>query len=354
MHRHVDAAARRRPVAAALVIVSLTAGLLTACSTAETPAAPTTTGPAGDDNAAPAFPVTVTHKYGSTEIPQEPRRVVAAGFRDQEYMLALGVIPVGIRDWYGPEHPYDKWPWVGPALGGKPVPEIHSGFDELNLEKIAALRPDLITTVYSDVTKDVYDQLSKIAPTVAQGAGAEDFTMSWQDETTLIGKALGRVRQADELITKTEKSFTDAAAAHPEFTGKKVGVLQFGDPGKFYVLNPTDPKSRFFTDLGFTIPDSLAQLVGSESNKEVSFERLDVLADLDVVVWLSGADPDSKALEDGVKKDQLYQSLTSVKEGRDVFLSKGSDALAWGSPLSLPSALTDIVPQLVSALDGKP
>ncbi|HEU5475885.1 MAG TPA: iron-siderophore ABC transporter substrate-binding protein [Actinophytocola sp.] len=353
MHRHVDALARRRPVAAALVTAALAAGLLSACYHAETPATSTTSGPAGTYVPA-GFPVTVTHKYGTTEITDVPQRVVAAGFRDQEYMLALGMVPVGIRDWYGPEHPYEQWPWVGPALGGKPAPEIHSGFDELNLEKIAALRPDLITTVYSDVSKEVYDQLSKIAPTVAQGAGAEDFTMSWQDETKLIGQSLGRAKQADELIASTEKSFTDAAAAHPEFKGKTIGVLQFGDPGKFYVLNPTDPKARFFTDLGFTVPDSLVQLVGSESNKEVSFERLDLLADLDLVVWLSGEDPDSKALEDGVNNDQLYQSLKSVKEGRDIFLTKGSDALAWGSPLSLPSALTDIVPQLTPALDGKP
>lgn len=335
---------RRRPVAAALITAAL--GLLAACGTAESPAAgqPQTTG----------FPVTVTHKYGTTEIKSEPQRVVAAGYRDQEYMLALGVVPVGIRDWYGPEHPYDKWPWVPAALGGKPVPEVHSGFDELNLEKIAALRPDLITTVYSDTSKEIYDQLSKIAPTVAQGAGVEDYTMSWQDETRLIGKALGRAKQAEELVTKTEKVFTDAAAAHQEFKGKSVAVLQFGDPGQFYVLNPTDPKSRFFTSLGFTVPDKIGQLVGSESNKQVSFERLDILDDLDLVVWLSSEDPDSKSNEAAVKGDQLYKGLKSVKEGRDIFLVKGSDALTWGSPLSLPGAVADTVPQVVTAIDGKP
>jgi iron complex transport system substrate-binding protein len=355
MHRHVDALPRRRPVAALLVTAALATGLLTACSNSENSASTATSTSASTSTDTPAaFPVPVTHKYGTTEITKEPQRIVAVGFRDQEYMLALDVIPVGIRDWYGPEHPYDQWPWVGPALKGRPAPEIHSGFDELNLEKIAAMRPDLITTVYSDVTKDVYDQLAKIAPTVAQGAVAEDFTMSWQDETTLIGQSLGRTKRAEVLISSTEKLFTDAAAAHPEFKGKKIGVLQFGDPGNFYVLNPTDPKARFFTDLGFTVPDSLAQLVGSESNKQVSFERLDVLADLDLVVWLSAEDPDSKSLENAVKSDQLYQSLKSVKEGRDLFLTKGSDALAWGSPLSLPSAVTDIVPQLTPALDGKP
>lgn len=350
MRCHVPARTRLRSVA----VLAAAALLLTACGNSETPAAPGGSAPGSADSAASAFPVAVTHKYGTTEIAKEPTRIVAVGFRDQEYMLALGVVPVGIRDWYGPDFPYDKWPWVGPALAGKPAPEVHSGFDELNVEKIAALRPDLITAVYSDITQEVYDQLARIAPTVAQGADAEDFTMPWQEEARLIGKSLGRAEQAEKLIADTEKEFTDAAAAHPDFSGKNVAVLQFGDPGQFYILNPTDPKARFFTDLGFTVPNDIAELVGSESNKQVSFERLDVLANLDLVVWLSGDDPDSKALEDAVRNESLYKGLKSVQEGRDLFLTKGSDALAWGSPLSLPSALTDILPQVVTAIDGKP
>lgn len=346
MLRHV------RPVAAALATAALTAGLLTACGNSESPGG-TPTPTTGGAPPASAFPVTITHKYGTTEIPEEPTRIVAAGFRDQEYMLALGVVPVGIRDWYGPDFPYDKWPWVGPALNGKPAPEIHSGFDELNLEKIASLQPDLITTIYSDVTKEVYDQLAQIAPTVAQSGDVADFTMTWQDETRVIGTALGREAQATELVTKTEKLFADAAAAHPDFAGKTVGVLQFGDPGNFYVLNATDPKAKFFTDLGFTVPDALSDLVGEQSNLQVSFERLDLLGDLDLVVWLSAADPDIKALEDALKGESLYQQLNSVKSGHDLFLVEGADALAWGSPLSLPSALTDVIPQVETAVKGR-
>src|SRR5262245_4842552 len=74
-------------------------------TTAATAAAPAAT------TAAAAFPVTIDHKYGSTTIPSEPQRVVSVGFVDQDTILALGVKPVGIRDWYG-DQPNAVWPWA--------------------------------------------------------------------------------------------------------------------------------------------------------------------------------------------------------------------------------------------------
>jgi iron complex transport system substrate-binding protein len=48
-----------------------------------------------------AFPVTVGHKFGSTTIPSAPKRVVAVGYTDQDPVLALGVVPVGVGDLLG-------------------------------------------------------------------------------------------------------------------------------------------------------------------------------------------------------------------------------------------------------------
>src|SRR5262245_17060518 len=55
-------------------------------------------GSASSTPAADAFPVTIEHKYGKAEIPAAPQRVVTVGFSDQDALLALGVVPVGIRD----------------------------------------------------------------------------------------------------------------------------------------------------------------------------------------------------------------------------------------------------------------
>ena len=48
-----------------------------------------------------AFPVTIKHKYGDTTIEKAPERVVCIGLTDQDALMALGVVPVGITYWFG-------------------------------------------------------------------------------------------------------------------------------------------------------------------------------------------------------------------------------------------------------------
>ena len=61
---------------------------------------------AGAPSAAPeeaAFPVTIKHKYGETTIEKAPERVVCLGLTDQDTLMALGVVPVGVTYWFGDE-----------------------------------------------------------------------------------------------------------------------------------------------------------------------------------------------------------------------------------------------------------
>ncbi|TQC47997.1 hypothetical protein EEB14_17300 [Rhodococcus sp. WS4] len=59
----------------------------------------------------------------------------------------------------------------GPGIKGLragTVPEVVlTNGEELNFEKVAALQPDPIVGVYSDITEDDYQRLTAIAPTVA-------------------------------------------------------------------------------------------------------------------------------------------------------------------------------------------
>ena len=48
--------------------------------------------------------MTIQHKYGSTTIEQPPERVVVVGLRDQDALLALGIVPVATTEWFG-DHP---------------------------------------------------------------------------------------------------------------------------------------------------------------------------------------------------------------------------------------------------------
>ena len=56
-----------------------------------------------------AFPVTIEHRYGTTEITERPERIVSVGLNEQDAFFALGVAPVGVTDWMGFEHGIGPW-----------------------------------------------------------------------------------------------------------------------------------------------------------------------------------------------------------------------------------------------------
>lgn len=58
--------------------------------------------------------------------------------------------------------------------------------DGIKFEQIAALRPDLILAVYTDMSRSEYDTLTGIAPTVAQPAEFVDLGVPWQELTRTV------------------------------------------------------------------------------------------------------------------------------------------------------------------------
>jgi iron complex transport system substrate-binding protein len=292
-----------------------------------------------------AFPVTIEHAFGSTVIEEPPERVVTVGFTDHDSVLALGVQPVGVREWYG-EQPNATFPWAQDALGGA-EPEI-VGEATISVEAVAALEPDLIIGIYDDLT-DTYDTLSEIAPTIAQSGEYEQYGQPWQETTRMVGQALGRSDKAEELIGEVEDGFADARAEHPEFEGVTAAVAQFGEgSGTYFLLPPQDPKAAFMTQLGFEIPDEITEAIMDDESTELSFEQLD-LVDQDVAVWLAGFESPELIAE--VQDSSLYQSLDVVADERDLFLEAGVDELSWTTVLSLQAALDEVVPQLADLVE---
>jgi iron complex transport system substrate-binding protein len=300
-----------------------------------------------------AFPVTIEHKFGETEITEQPERVVVAGLVEQDAVLALGTVPVATTEWFG-EQPGAIFPWAQDeleALGGETPEVIPVEVEAATAEEIVALEPDVIIALYSGVTQDTYDVLSQIAPTIAQPADEEvDYGVSWQDVTLTVGQALGQSELAEELVADVEGQIAAAAAEHPEFDGAS-GVMATPYDGIF-VYGVTDPRGRFLTELGFELPEGLEEATGDSFGGNLSGEQATLL-DVDAIVWLDPADAE------GELGGPLYQSLAVVDEGREVFLDSYSDdalgaATSVVSVLSLPYLLDGLVPMLAAAVDGDP
>ncbi|MGA5323276.1 iron-siderophore ABC transporter substrate-binding protein [Streptomyces seoulensis] len=302
-------------------------------------------------SASSAYPVTIAHKYGSTTIKSEPKRIVTVGLTDQDAVLALGKVPVGTTEWLG-GYKGAVGPWAKDRLGSSPAPTVlkDTGTGP-QVEKIAALRPDLILAVYSGLTKSQYASLSKFAPVVAQPAEFNDFGVPWQRQTEVIGKALGKEAEAKKLVAGVQDKFAAARKANPGFA-RSTAVVATPYDGTF-VFGSQDPRSRLLADLGFTLPKDLDKVIGDKFGANISKERLDLL-DQGVAVWIV---PDLTSAVTKLHGDPVYGDEKVVKEGREVFVKETSDygnAVSLSTVLSIPYVLDRLVPQLAAASDGKP
>lgn len=315
-----------RTVPALLAVVLLAVGLITACGGDK----------AGDTaGGTESGPVTVSHKFGETAVPAGPKRVVTVGWNDQDFVLALGVIPVAARSFFDN---YDNFPWVAKATDGKGIPTW--GADTIDFEAIAKEKPDVIFAIYETIDRPTYDRLSQIAPTVIQSEEYADEETPWNVQLSTTGKALGRETQAQALLDQVNSRIEEAKESNPDFAGKTL-VEDFGpENGGHYLLGANDPRRSLFTALGFETQDITGDL---------SEERL-ALLDRDVL------------FVNGASKEQMLASpafarLDVVKQDRTLYTSFDSNlsgALTYSGPDALLYAMDKLVPQLGNALNGRP
>lgn len=304
---------------------------------------------AGSGSTAPsgtsgAFPATVTHKFGSATVPAAPQRVVSLGYTDQDAILALGVVPVAIREFTG-NKPSATWDWAQDRLQGQQPQVLPVG--EVGTEAIAALRPDLIVGISAGLTQEQYDTYSKIAPTIAQPAGFVDYGTPWQDATRLTGQALGKPAEAEQLISDLEARFAQVKAANPALQGKSVAGVRpsTADDASFFVWGSQDLRARFFEALGMTVPREFDQLAGSNFYATISTEEISKLNSVDSIVLITASDAETQAFQNLPG----YSGLTPVQQGHAFTPTpEQSAAMSFSSVLSLP-ALLDTLPADMNA-----
>ena len=296
-----------------------------------------------------AFPVTIKHKYGETTIEKAPERVVCIGLTDQDTLMALGTVPVGVTYWFGDEKLQGVYPWAQEYLGDAELPTVLKDTNGVELEKVAALAPDLIIGQYAGLTEQDYKKLKAMGvPVVAQSGDYTDYGTPWDEAALTLGAAIGKPKAAQELVDSVKKRITDEAAKHPEFKGQTAGVVTPYEG--LFLYGPEDPRSRMLLDLGFDLHPLITDADDSEFGVSLSAERTSDLDDIGVAVWID-YDADKQT-------QKLFEATTAYDEGRwfDVSEANGNYYVAHSfvTPLSIPYLLDRYVPQLAAAADGDP
>ena len=293
------------------------------------------------------FPATIAHKYGETMVEKAPTRVVCVGLTEQDALLALGIVPVAVTKWFG-DAPGFIFPWAVDKLGDAELPEVLEDTNGVQIEKVAALQPDLIIGQYAGLTAKDYELLSKIAPTVAQPKAYADYGAPWDEMAMNIATAVGQPGQMQGIVDDVKRQIAEAAAAHPEFQGKTAACVTPYEG--LFVYGPEDPRSRMLVDLGFAFPTEVFGGDQEEFGESLSSERTSDLDQVGVVVWLD------LETEPAVKK--VFDQTATSTEGRWLDISSDDGdyyvSHSFVTPLSIPYVLERYVPQLAAAADGDP
>lgn len=278
--------------------------------------------------------VTVKHVFGETKVPSPPKRVVSAGLTEQDDLLALGVVPIAVTDWFG-DQPFAAWPWAQPKLGGA-QPVVLSLADGIQVEQIGSLKPDLIVATNAGLDQDTYTKLSTIAPTIAQ-SGQDAFFEPWKDQASTIGQAVFKHHEMQALVRGVDDRFTSFADNNPQYAGKKVLLLEGRLAADSVRVSTPRWRSDFLTQMGFAIADS-----GGDTIPRGRIAS--VLGGADALIWTTESDEEQAAL--------LADPDVGKLKARSMFTGKDlAGAIAFASPLSYP-VVADQLPAGIAKVLG--
>lgn len=291
------------------------------------------------------YPLAIEHKFGTTLIPEQPERVATVDFGGGDNLLALGFQPLTVRYWFG-EYDNGVWPWAQPLLEAEP--EVLRG--QLNFEQIAQTNPDLILAIRSGISAEEYEQLSKIAPVVAVPKGVGDYSLTWDERAMLVGRVLNKVTEAKARVEAIQKQLAEVKEDHPGWAGKTFAMATYWNGVGVY--SAEDTSVALMDKMGLSVMPAIEEMTEEgEFYISLSEEKLPLI-DADVLFWYTSDD----AMQH-IEALALRPKMRAYQEGREVFLPTNSDrngALSYGTLLSLPVAISRLVPLIETALDGDP
>ncbi|WP_409344719.1 ABC transporter substrate-binding protein [Paenibacillus sp. MBLB4367] len=240
---------------------------------------------------------TYKHAMGETVIPAKPQKVVTLQYVSQ--MLSVGLKPIA-----APDHVLED---MGDAVKGI---ESLGNAENVNFEKILQLQPDLI--IAGDAEQDVYDKLSKIAPTVVVPWMNYDVS----GHVKVIGDILNRQKEAEAW----QKAFdAKVQEAKKQIEGKigqgKTFAIYNIRPKEIYVYGVRNLGFTIYKALGLTPPEPVKKEIEKDPNfwaKPVSLEVLPEYS-ADYLLVATFLDDDSKKNLESIKKSALWANLPAVK-----------------------------------------
>lgn len=304
---------RRR--SAALTAALLSAALiLSACGDDDSPAATSTPATGGTPAAAGASPTAasgtrqVQADNGTIEVPANPQRVAAIGNTSLPF-IDLGGKPLGVTTIQASQldlvpqdqkATYDAATNLGPSGG------------EVDLEKLASLKPDLIFAQMPTADFDkIKDQLQSIAPTVYFGLGTE-----WK----ALADGLATAGNKADSLSKYKSDFEQRIKNIQETYGELISDTSFvavdrydSTPDGTFVITHIGCVEIAKDELQLNLPERTAGATDAQS-----FEQIGDLTKYDAVLYPVDAAGQPKRAFAPVVESNSWKALPAVNSGHAI------------------------------------
>jgi iron complex transport system substrate-binding protein len=279
---------------------------------------PTTQAGTAGTSAASPYPRTITHDKGTTTIPARPQRIVALDASLSEAVVLLKRPLVGGISSEG--HVRGFPPYLGGAV--KDTAEV-GPVENPDLEAVAALNPDLIVSA-TNRHEALYDQLSKIAPTVF----VKTTEPQWQQNITTLGGVLGAEHEAADTTAGYQHRAKEVGDAINTKAGSPtISVVRFLD-GPTRLMQKATFIGTILKDAGLARPrsqdvEAVTLDVGEEQIRQADGSHIFVAS------YSSGT-----AATQRLERNPLWKRLEGVRSGN---VTDVTDEI-WTNSLSVQGA----------------
>ncbi|MFJ3670635.1 ABC transporter substrate-binding protein [Streptomyces sp. NPDC090106] len=267
-------------------------------------------------------------------IPSSPQKVVALSEPTLDAALALGVEPVGATAGRGQSG-------VSGYLAAKAeTTQVVATVAEADMEKLAALRPDLILLDGTTAVKSEVSKLQAIAPTVVTA----ELDADWKDAFTTTADALNQEARAQKILTGFA---ADVAATKKRLgaqSGAVVSVVRWQNGAPSVVGKGVGHVGSTLSALGLNRPAD-QQGASTGHSEPVSLEKLSTIDGDWLFLGTLGDRADGEKAYAEARKVTNFSRLEAQRAGH-VVVVEGSAWNSAGGPLAAGIVLDDITKAL--------
>lgn len=266
---------------------------------------------------------TVQHAKGEIKIPANPKKIADLSGSTEE-LLIFGMKPIITAnttqekiDSHIEKKLKDVKP-VGSAWG-----------DKINIEAVAAAKPDLI--IVNNRQEKIYDQLSKIAPTVMLKTPLDQ----WRPKFEEVGQIFGKEKETKEWLKKYDEK---ASKLHDKIvakTGDATFMKMAAYPNAFRVYGDYGYGSVIFGDL------KLPAVKGTPTDKPLVQIQKEALIDYnpDYLFVFTTGDGSQRLKE--FQEESIWKNMNAVKNNH-VFTISNEDVNKGYFPLGKEMILDEV------------